>query len=280
MIIVIKGGKDVIWIIPCNLKKYDLIRAFENYDFIYWHKSKQLAKSQPGDIVYIYCGQPYQKIVYRCKIEKIVKRDVELDVDFDKALWKNERDYILNKKYEEFLKIKQVDWVNTESLKLNYLIDNGLKKAPQGPMKLENKPKLLDYIKRSVNEYKNKIYRETEMNEVIKLVEGKEMEQLILRRERNIKARDRAIELHGVSCSVCGVNFEDIYGELGKNFIEIHHIKPISNQKGEYEINPEKDLIPVCSNCHSMLHRQINGENVSVEKLKEIVLERKNRRKL
>ena len=67
------------------------------------------------------------------------------------------------------------------------------------------------------------------------------------------------------------MNFEEKYGELGKDYIEVHHIKPISEIDSEYVVDPEKDLIPVCSNCHSMLHRKIDGVSVDVERLIKII---------
>lgn len=73
--------------------------------------------------------------------------------------------------------------------------------------------------------------------------------------ERNPKNRKKALKIHGTTCLACGFNFNDFYGEdLARDFIEVHHIKPIS--KGVQEINPKTDLIPVCSNCHSMIHRE------------------------
>lgn len=74
--------------------------------------------------------------------------------------------------------------------------------------------------------------------------------------ERSRKARQECLEYYGYTCRVCGFNFEDKYGDLGRNFIEVHHKKEISSFLGEnYNVDPIKDLIPVCSNCHSMLHR-------------------------
>jgi len=52
------------------------------------------------------------------------------------------------------------------------------------------------------------------------------------------------------------MNFAKIYGKLGKGFIHVHHLKPIATRKGKtYTLDPKKDLIPVCPNCHAMLHR-------------------------
>ena len=49
---------------------------------------------------------------------------------------------------------------------------------------------------------------------------------------------------------------EKTYGEIGKNFIHIHHLVKISDIKEEYMIDPIEDLRPVCPNCHAMLHKK------------------------
>ena len=49
---------------------------------------------------------------------------------------------------------------------------------------------------------------------------------------------------------------KDAYGEYGKGFIHVHHITPVSQVNERYSLNPASDLIPVCPNCHSMLHRR------------------------
>jgi 5-methylcytosine-specific restriction enzyme A len=54
----------------------------------------------------------------------------------------------------------------------------------------------------------------------------------------------------------CGLNFEQIYGILGKNFIEAHHLRPITKLTGErVELDARTDFTVLCSNCHSMIHR-------------------------
>ncbi|WP_394173988.1 HNH endonuclease [Guptibacillus hwajinpoensis] len=91
------------------------------------------------------------------------------------------------------------------------------------------------------------------------------------RYERNPLNRQRAIEIHGLTCAACDFNFEKKYGEHGKDFIEVHHIKPLSTLSEEVEINPAEDLVPVCSNCHRMIHRQ--RDNVlSIDELRNILM--------
>ncbi|MDQ0481076.1 DUF3427 domain-containing protein [Guptibacillus hwajinpoensis] len=74
--------------------------------------------------------------------------------------------------------------------------------------------------------------------------------------ERNPVARKKCIEYYGVSCIICGFDFKKKYGDIGESFIHIHHLKELSEIREEYEINPIKDLRPVCPNCHAMLHRR------------------------
>ncbi len=74
--------------------------------------------------------------------------------------------------------------------------------------------------------------------------------------ERNNHARDACIKTWGYNCQCCGINFENDYGEIGKDFIHIHHKKPLSEISEKYQVQPELDLIPVCPNCHAMLHKR------------------------
>ncbi|MEE6185091.1 HNH endonuclease [Bacillus pretiosus] len=90
------------------------------------------------------------------------------------------------------------------------------------------------------------------------------------RYERNFKNRLKFIEIHGLSCKVFGFNFEEVYGEWEKGFIEVHHVKPLSTLEEEMVIDPEQGLIPVCSNCHRMLHRG-EGDVLTVKELRSLM---------
>ncbi len=84
--------------------------------------------------------------------------------------------------------------------------------------------------------------------------------------ERNLKARKKCLEIYGYDCKVCGLNFEKRYGLIGRYFIHVHHLIPISTIGEKYKLNPKTDLIPVCPNCHSMLHQ--NNPPFTLEELK------------
>ena len=73
--------------------------------------------------------------------------------------------------------------------------------------------------------------------------------------ERSGKARDACIEHHGLDCVVCGFNFQLVYGQLGEHFIHVHHLVPVGDLHGEHMVDPACDLVPVCPNCHAMIHR-------------------------
>jgi 5-methylcytosine-specific restriction enzyme A len=89
------------------------------------------------------------------------------------------------------------------------------------------------------------------------------------RYERNQIAREKCIEHYGYRCSVCGFGFEEFYGEIGKEYIHVHHVVPISEIGQQYVVDPIRDLRPVCANCHGMLHR---GERVmKINELKDII---------
>lgn len=100
--------------------------------------------------------------------------------------------------------------------------------------------------------------------------EGKQILYFGTKYERNPRNRLAAINYHGISCSVCGFNFEEFYGKRGKDFIEVHHLKPLSDNKKEIEIDPINDMRPLCSNCHRMIHRN-SKEILTIEQLKTII---------
>lgn len=102
-----------------------------------------------------------------------------------------------------------------------------------------------------------------------KYLEGKSKKVLVNTYERNLNARKDCINFYGFTCQVCEFDFEKKYGELGKNFIHVHHKLDIAEIGEEYQIDPIKDLIPVCPNCHSMLHKRKPA--YSIEELKEII---------
>lgn len=106
------------------------------------------------------------------------------------------------------------------------------------------------------------------------LTEGARKTIVVNSYERNSKARSMCIAHWGGKCSVCGFEFEKIYGCIGSGFIHVHHLTPVAEIGKLYQINPVNDLRPVCPNCHAMLHT--SNPPLSIEQLREIIYSNKD----
>ncbi len=83
-------------------------------------------------------------------------------------------------------------------------------------------------------------------------------------RAREYKSRDQSIVREkkkgsGYVCECCNFDFRQTYGEIGDQYIECHHIKPLANIKGGEKVGL-KDLAVLCSNCHRMIHKLLAGD--------------------
>ncbi|MEA5425403.1 HNH endonuclease [Arcicella lustrica] len=96
--------------------------------------------------------------------------------------------------------------------------------------------------------------------------EGGTKKRMISYYERNQKLRAKAIKIHGTTCKVCQFNFKDNYGVHGEDYIEVHHLVPIHTLTKSTKVNPETDMIVVCSNCHRMIHRN-KYQQLAIEEL-------------
>ena len=88
-------------------------------------------------------------------------------------------------------------------------------------------------------------------------IEGAATQVTMNRYERDRNARQAALRHHGCQCKVCGIDMSKVYGKIAEGFIHVHHLVPLSAIKEDYRLDPINDLIPVCPNCHAMLHRRL-----------------------
>lgn len=103
--------------------------------------------------------------------------------------------------------------------------------------------------------------------------EGRILYKLHKYRERNSKIvkqkKEQYLHKHGrLDCEACGFDFKEIYGDLGEDFMECHHRKPLAELDAETKTTL-KDLALVCANCHRMLHRKLS--TMSIEALRVIL---------
>ena len=94
--------------------------------------------------------------------------------------------------------------------------------------------------------------------------------------ERDPKLRRACVEYFvrqdsQLKCQVCDLDFSQRYGEIGRGFIHIHHVDPLGDGQGERAVDPVRDLVPVCPNCHAMLHKKPGKGAYTVKELKKMM---------
>lgn len=102
-------------------------------------------------------------------------------------------------------------------------------------------------------------------------IEGLSREVLVNAFERSVDARNACIAHYGAVCQVCEFEFSTRYGQIGTGFIHVHHRVPIASIGEEYTVRPLEDLVPVCPNCHAMLHRR--EPPLSVDELRAMLID-------
>lgn len=261
----IKYVNTQTWLISANPKMYDHSLSFEHFRHVDWRQGK--TKFNIGDIIFIYSTAPIQKIMYKCRVTRIHLLFTE--IRDDKEYWINIEEYYKSLN-GYFMRLELISQVENPSLHLKLLLNNGLNVAPQGPQKMSSK--LLEYVNRHFNDNNiEDMYSDTLKEEEVNY-EGLKKTVWVNKFERSSIARNKCIEHHGTACHICDMTFFRTYGEIGRGFIHVHHIVPIHKIGKEYKIDYKKDLIPVCPNCHAMLHtKKENGEEISVEELKQII---------
>lgn len=246
------------WIFPWRPSVFDLPRSLNDYGYVEWRQQNIVSV---GDIVFIYCTKPVAQILYMFRVSKT-------DIPYIETINKN---YLFSSTQplppsDCYLRLKPITEAIEYNPELTYqrLRQLGLKS------KLQNNIKVTGSILSHILENFDIVY-----NNVTKTYdEGNAHQVAVTSYERNPLARFECLNHFGYSCQICGFNFQELYGEIGKSFIHVHHIKFISSNRGNvYQINPLIDLIPVCPNCHAMLHRKLNGKYLSPAELKRLISE-------
>jgi len=105
-----------------------------------------------------------------------------------------------------------------------------------------------------------------------KLKEGAKKKIVVNAYERSYKARHICIEYYGCICVVCGFDFGKFFGKEFEGKIHVHHVIPLSEINDIYEVDPIKDLRPVCPNCHLALHSKFDGQVYNIDELKAKII--------
>ncbi len=129
---------DDVWVIPCNPKCYDIVAAFDNLDVIEWSQS---TNTSVGDTVYIYVGEKYKSIMYKCEV-----------VDTDLYGNRTDEDYKYYKDLTKdpdtrYMKLKLIEKYDQDRYPLKELKENGLTSV-QGRSKAT--VQLMKYLKENI----------------------------------------------------------------------------------------------------------------------------------
>ena len=107
-----------------------------------------------------------------------------------------------------------------------------------------------------VKNYPSNYKKTKQEDEVYNALEGEEYVTQVKRYKRSQEITKESKRIHGTKCQVCGFDFEETYGELGKDYIIVHHLDPVSKRGKNTRTDAEKDTVCLCSNCHDMIHRR------------------------
>lgn len=138
------------WIRTAKLKKYDVISAFKDLEEIDWRKSG--FGIETDDIVYIYVGKPYSRIMYKtiCILDSVDSEEKAIE---DNKYWVEKED---NDEIYECVRLKLLESYDDEKLSLDTLTElEYIKGRIQGAYKSENYPELFQYINEICNQYTN-----------------------------------------------------------------------------------------------------------------------------
>jgi 5-methylcytosine-specific restriction enzyme A len=195
------------------------------------------------------------KILYSCPNSSATAKELAELLNFKSFHAANLNIGEIGKKIVSFLNIQIDNYYNGKEERPAYFKVIGDYSEEYGWEMNTNLQNALEEL--SIVSIDEKYFDEISYNEGIKLFKEGKVKQIFTNiYERNPKARKECIKYYGYSCSICGFNFEKVYGKIGESFIEIHHLTPVSEINNIYNIDPIKDLRPVCSNCHSMIHRK------------------------
>lgn len=255
------------WLVPSNDSTFRIGDAIEAQGgLVDWRQSNNYAV---GDIVFVYISKPSHCIRYKMEVVK-VKLDEEAHFNQER-FWNDLDTYYNGLGRYQYVRFKLIETYKDDILSLHYLHQHGLRGNLQGVQSCPSE--LLEFLLNPHQTVNDDVYDVDYPGDDDTLYEGALIKVLANKYERNQKARKECVAKKGYKCIVCGQDFEATYGEIGKGFIHVHHLTPISTIGKEYQLNVDTDLVPVCPNCHYMLHRK--NPPYTIEELKDKLQGRK-----
>lgn len=243
---------------------FEIVSKKEQNDYSLWKKISENVLIRRGDKLFFkdngfYISKDIEKFFDAENMECGERKDIQFHYLGESSLWKIEK---------IFPECCRVSW-KAKSKFGNYIKEYYKRISEHTSIRFQ---------KNSEGEYEIKLFDSQIVGDIvdkpyetiIPQKEGKKKEFFVTRYERDSANREKAIEIHGMKCVICEFDFEEVYGEAGRNYIEVHHIKPLAEVKEEVEVNPKTDLVCVCANCHSIIHRK-QDKIYSIEEMKAMI---------
>lgn len=261
------------WIIPANVKTYDVLSAFDENVYIDWRQNANFAV---GDTVYIYVSRPYQKIMFKTEVV-CINLVYEETID-DRKYWVNQ-DKNEDDGKRKYMRLRLETSNDSELLNLENLINVGMKSAPQSATKLNES--IVTYIEQNLKTQlvEQGIVAVDEMNRLFEDELSKSRTIPKVQRDERLAQANRKPEVikvitstfkrnpdvvatvleraNGI-CERCGAPAPFMRASDGTPYLEVHHKVRLADG-GEDTI---ENTIAVCPNCHRELHFGINMEEI------------------
>ncbi len=252
------------WIVPSNDSTFRIGDAIAAQDGMAdWRTDK----FSVGDIVFIYKTNPEKRIHYKMEVVKV---KMIFDEAFEQEPFWTDKDQYYNGIISFYARLKLIEEYTDDILSLHHLHEHGYEGNPRSVRECKDEG-LIEFLLHPHQMVNEDVYDVDYPEDDENLYEGALIKVMANKYERNQRARRECVAEKGYKCSVCGLDFEETYGEKGRNFIHVHHVVPISSIGKEYQLNVATDLVPVCPNCHYMLHRK--DPPYTILELKEYLIE-------
>lgn len=241
------------WILPCNIRKYELDNALRNLKKIEWGQSRPITHIAVGDIAYLYEGVPVQAICWKCRVTAVQR--FASKIDDSKYSLSNE----LN--MGPLIELEAVyEYTLRQYLSLECLQQHGLTSNLQGPRRIDASSALKKYIQGidclqtsyEAQEKDAKTISQSTLENMVKRqipapVTSKEV--TIAQFYRSPYVAEYAKRRAKGHCQLCGspAPFNNADGEP---YLESHHIEWLSQGGADTIYN----TVALCPNCHRKMH--------------------------
>ena len=263
-------SKWIITVAVSGDEGYNIFKAADELTNIWWTKSKGNKNIDVGDIVYMYVGRPYSKIMYKFKCTNLDYEGSAEYLDQDIQYW-NKPELHLNERGESFC-ITKMQYLDDENLSLKTLNEKGIIKGNiRSTFKSDNNPELFRYVDEQFNHALKDVYYDEEdlkydsitndEGEILHIEDTPQnLRDLELLDSSRTNKRDARVGRYAIKCAEYKCEVDETHRTFisrgsDKPYLEAHHLIPISAQEEfEYSLDVPANIVALCSVCHNEIH--------------------------